>query len=119
VVRFRWRDYRDGNRSKVMALSGEEFLRRFLLHVLPSGFMRIRHFGLLANRHRKPKLERCRELLGQSPPPERTPEATAAIVERLTGLDLSVCPFCQQGTMRVTATLAPGKPLPVPILDSS
>jgi hypothetical protein len=119
VVHFRWRDYRDGDRCKVMVLPGQEFLRRFLLHVLPSGFMRIRHFGLLANRHRKPKLERCRELLGHPPPSERTPETVAAIVERLTGLNLSVCPFCQQGTMHITATLVPGEPLPVPILDSS
>jgi hypothetical protein len=52
TVRFRWRDYAHHNQLKVMALPAAEFLRRFLLHVVPSGFMRIRHFGLLANRHR-------------------------------------------------------------------
>lgn len=67
-VRFRWRDYRDGSTIKVMQLDAAEFIRRFLLHVLPSGFMRIRHYGLFANRHRKVKLARCRALLGQSEP---------------------------------------------------
>jgi len=119
VVRFRWRDSADGHQSKVMTLPAEEFLRRFLLHVLPSGFMRIRHFGLLANRHRKQKLQRCRALLSQPPPPEPAQETVHAMVKRLTGLDLSVCPFCQKGTMRITATLTPRDPSPVPILDTS
>ncbi len=118
-VRFRWRDYRDDNRNKVMTLPAEEFLRRFLLHVWPSGFMRIRHFGLLANRHRKDKLERCRALLAVPPPLEKAPESVAALVERLTGKDLTLCPFCEQGTMRNTGPLAPGRTKAVPILDSS
>src|SRR5574341_913427 len=63
VVRFRWKDYAHGNRLKTMALPAVEFLARFLLHVLPDGFVRIRHFGLLANRGRTAKLARCRELL--------------------------------------------------------
>jgi hypothetical protein len=119
VVRFRWRDYKDASRNKVMTLPADEFLRRFLLHVLPSGFMRIRHFGLLANRHRKPKLERCRALLAAASPPEKPAESVAVMVERLTGKDLTLCPFCEQGTMRVTGQLAPGLTATVPILDSS
>jgi len=119
VVRFRWRDYKDANRNRVMTLRAEEFLRRFLLHVLPRGFMRIRHFGLLANRHRKDKLERCRLLLAVPPPPEKLPESVAALVERLTGKDLTLCPFCEQGTMGNTGPLLPGHPKAVPILDSS
>ncbi len=119
VVRFRWRDYQDDNRNKVMTLCAEEFLRRFLLHVLPRGFMRIRHFGLLANRHRKAKLERCRTLLAAPPPAEKPAESVTAMVERLTGKDLTLCPFCEQGTMRVTGRLAPGLAPTVPILDSS
>ncbi len=118
-VRFRWRDYQDEGRNKVMTLPADEFLRRFLLHVLPSGFMRIRHFGLLANRHRKRKLERCRALLAAPPPPEKVAESVAARVERITGKDLTLCPFCEQGTMRVTGPLAPGAAATVPILDSS
>jgi hypothetical protein len=68
-VRFRWKDYRDGNRQKTMTLDGGEFIRRFLMHVLPDGFHRIRYFGFLGNCHRARKLERCRELLGMTPPP--------------------------------------------------
>ena len=118
-VRFHWRDYKDANRSKIMTLPAAEFLRRFLLHVLPRGFMRIRHFGLLANRHRKPKLERCRTLLRAAPPPTKPVESVASMVERLTGKDPTLCPFCEQGTMRITDRLAPGLTTTVPILDSS
>ena len=81
--------------------------------------MRIRHFGLLANRHRKPKLERCRALLGTPPPPEKPVESAAAMVERLTGRDLTLCPFCEQGTMRTTSRLAPDRTATEPLLDSS
>jgi len=62
-VRFKWKDYKDNNRIKIMELSDEEFVRRFLLHVLPSGFMKIRHYGFLANKNRDTRLERCRALL--------------------------------------------------------
>ena len=63
-VRFRWRDYADGNKAKLMRLDADEFIRRFLLHVLPRGFTRLRHYGLLANRCRARKLAVCRDLLG-------------------------------------------------------
>jgi len=69
VVRFTWKDYADHNARKEMTLRAEEFLRRFLLHVVPRGFMRIRHYGLLANCHRNSKLARCRELLGVAASP--------------------------------------------------
>jgi hypothetical protein len=72
-VRFRWKDYRNGNRQRTMTLAPtgqarglkahDEFIRRFLLHVLPEGFQRIRYYGFLANRHREQKLARCRELV--------------------------------------------------------
>ena len=64
MVRFRYKDYAHGNRKRVMTLSALEFVRRLLLHVLPTGFMRIRHYGILANRHRHEKLALCRQLLG-------------------------------------------------------
>src|SRR5580704_14796674 len=73
-VRFNWRDYRDNNQQKTMTLSADEFIRRFLLHVLPSGFHRIRYYGFLGNRHRKKKLEHCRQLLGMVPPSESSSE---------------------------------------------
>ena len=71
-VRFRWRDYADGDRVKVMELDADEFLRRFLLHVVPDSFVRIRHFGLLANRRRAATLARCRAVLAQPPSPPLT-----------------------------------------------
>ena len=74
-VSFRWRDYAHGGKKKLMTVSADEFLRRFLLHVLPKGLVRIRHFGLFANRRRSAALQRCRELLGTAPEADR-PEAT-------------------------------------------
>jgi hypothetical protein len=68
AVRFRWKDYRDGNHQKTMTLDANEFIRRFLIHVLPDGFHRIRYFGFLGNCHRAQKVARCRELLGMVPP---------------------------------------------------
>ncbi|MCX7424969.1 MAG: transposase [Planctomycetia bacterium] len=62
-VRFQYKDYADGNKTKAMTLDAVEFIRRFLMHVLPSGFMRIRHYGFLGNRHRQAKLKLCRRLL--------------------------------------------------------
>ena len=69
-VTFRWKDYAHGGRRGTMTLEAVEFVRRFLMHVLPSGFVRVRHYGLLANRHRQEKLARCRELLGMAVPPQ-------------------------------------------------
>jgi hypothetical protein len=81
AVRFRWKNYRAGGRVKTMTLTADEFIRRFLLHVLPDGFQRIRHYGFLANRSRQQKLDRCRQLLAM---PE--PEA----------------PACESGTIATT-----------------
>jgi hypothetical protein len=119
VVRFRWKDYARGDRLKTMALPAAEFLARFLLHVLPDGFVRIRHFGLLANRGRRTKLARCRELLA-APPPAGSPtgESVAGLMLRLTGVDITRCPVCRQGRLRVVGRLQPGAP-PVPVWDTS
>ena len=102
-VRFRWKDYADHDRLKVLTLDADEFLRRFLLHVVPRGFMRIRHFGLLANRTRRATLTRCRDLLGQPPPADAPPESAAVLLLRLTGVDLARCPVCGEGRMQITA----------------
>jgi hypothetical protein len=92
-VSFRWRDYAHGGKNKILTISAHEFLRRFLLHVLPSSLVRIRHFGLFANRRRNRALERCRRLLSMAPcvdPPKppslRRPVCSGAmpVVERLT-----------------------------------
>jgi hypothetical protein len=101
-VRFRYKDYRDGNRQKTMTLDGQEFIRRFLIHVLPPGFHRIRYFGFLGNCHRARKLERCRDLLGMAPPaPTDPPVDYRDRFEALTGRSLRLCPHCLTGVMVV------------------
>ena len=118
-VRFRWKDYAHGHRVKTMALPAEEFLRRFLLHVLPAGFVRIRHFGFLANRGRTAKLARCRALLAMPPPaPPSLPDSVATLMHRLTGVDITQCPVCRVGRLHCVATFRPGH-LPVARLDTS
>jgi hypothetical protein len=109
TVRFRYTDYAAGATGKEMRVSGTEFLRRFLLHVLPAGFMRVRHYGLLANRTRRRKLARCHELLGVATPLDEpaVEESLAERILRLTGVDILRCPFCGQGPMRRIETLAP------------
>ena len=110
-VAFRWRDTRHGHRSKTMTLTVEEFIRRFLLHVLPTGFRRIRHYGVLGNRCRTPKVAVCRQLFAQPVPPPLPPESAATLMRRLTGLDIERCPECRHGRLIVIATLSPyGRP---------
>jgi hypothetical protein len=103
-VTFRYKDYRHDAQQKTMTLEAEEFIRRFLLHVLPEGFQRIRYYGFLANRYREQKLARCRELL-DTPAPERPPlegpKDYREHYEELTGCSLSQCPVCHQGRMLV------------------
>lgn len=122
IVRFRWKDYADGHRVKLMALDAEEFIRRFLLHIVPDGFVRIRHFGLLANRTRKAKLARCRQVLAQPAPPALAePESVRALMLRLTGIDIERCPVCQRGRLLITEILppAPDPARPAPVWDTS
>jgi len=105
-VSFSYRDRKDGDRKKVLPLDAHEFIRRFLLHVLPDGFMRIRHFGFLANRAKKHALPQCRKLLGLNPALPEIPKRSAQdLLLELTGIDLSRCPRCQKGTMIVVAEL--------------
>ena len=119
VVRFRWKDYAAGNRIKTMALPAAEFLSRFLRHVLPGGFVRIRHCGLLANRGHAAKLARCRALLAAVPPEApAAPEPVAALLLRLTGVDIAQCPVCHAGRLRFVAVFRPGQ-IPAPALDTS
>lgn len=108
-VSFRWKDYRQDSEQKTMTLSADEFIRRFLLHVLPDGFRRIRYYGFLANRYRREKLAQCRQLLGM-----RAVEATAVApppkdyrdrYEELTGCTLRECPQCHRGRMVVVEML--------------
>jgi len=104
-VTFRWKDYQRGNRQRLMTLDAVEFLRRLLLHVLPRGFQRMRHYGLFANGQRKGKLPRCRELLGQVPlPPEETKPAVNAVATASTPPRSDGCPVCRVGRMQVQET---------------
>jgi hypothetical protein len=108
IVRFRWRDRTYRNRVRIMDLPADEFLRRFLLHVLPDRFVRIRHAGLLANRSRSANLDRCRHLLGSHPPDtEPAPEPVADLMLRLTGIDIARCPICHHGRLHLTTLLRP------------
>jgi hypothetical protein len=105
-VTLSYRDRRDGDRKKTLTLDVQEFIRRFLLHVLPDGFMRIRHFGFLANRSKKQSLAQCRKLLDVDPVRAKSPVLSAKdLLLKITGVDLSRCPCCHQGTMMVVGEL--------------
>jgi hypothetical protein len=108
-VEFLWRDYAHGGEQKPMKLKAVEFIRRFLLHVLPAGFVRIRHYGFLANRMCREKLALCRELLGVGKPPE--PAAAGPVSEPKETVDgrpaAHACPACGEGRMVIIETLKP------------
>jgi len=105
-VTLSYRDRKDGDRKKTLPLDAQEFIRRFLLHVLPEGFMRIRHFGFLANRSKKQTLAQCRKLLKLDRAlPEIPKQSALDLLRELTGIDLSRCPSCHQGTMIVVREL--------------
>ncbi len=113
-VTFRWRDSSDRNRQKLLTLDAIEFMRRFLLHVLPRGFVKIRHFGFLANRHRREALTLCHTLLSQSGPHSADPPQPTQ--ERM-------CPICKIGILRfienISAALLATQAFPVACCDSS
>ena len=94
-VTFRWRDYAHNNQVKLMTLDAEEFIRRFLLHVLPSGFRKIRHYGLFASRDKGKRLALCRRLTNSSQPPPMLP--VTALLEKIFGKDFNLCPCCKVG----------------------
>jgi len=107
-VTFRYKDYRHDAQQKTMTLEAEEFIRRFLLHVLPEGFQRIRYYGFLANRYRAQKLAHCRDLLGMPALDRTASEVNKDYSERyeeLTGFSLWECPVCHQGRMLVIDVL--------------
>jgi hypothetical protein len=121
-IRFQWKDYRHGGQVKTMTLSADEFIRRFLLHVLPDGFQRIRYYGFLGNRYRKEKLEQCRRLLVMPTPTEPTRLTEKDYRDRyeeLTGNSLHQCPQCKGGRMLVIDVLPRLSCTCAPPIDSS
>jgi putative transposase/transposase-like zinc-binding protein len=119
-VTFRYKDYRNSNQQRTMTLTAEEFIRRFLLHVLPHGFHRIRYYGFLGNRFRKEKLARCRQLLGMALPQVPAKQSADSDYrdrhEELTGTSLRICPVCHRGHMVVVEQL---KPLTTPAIKDT
>jgi len=109
-VTFTWKDYAQGQRIREMTISGEEFLRRFLLHVLPDRFVRIRYYGLLANRHREEVLALCREVIPGAPiRPKLVKSDWQSLLQSLIGLDLSRCEVCGKTALRLVEELAPAQ----------
>ena len=108
-VTFRYKDYAHESRQRTMTLPATEFIRRFLLHVLPDGFMRIRHYGYLANRYRREKLETCRRLLGgaaRAAPPTEVEQPARASCDAEGAAEATIrCPACKTGRMRITETV--------------
>jgi hypothetical protein len=115
-VAFRWKDYRRGGRTKVMTLDAHEFIRRFLLHTLPDGFHRVRHYGFLANGHRAAKLDLCRRLLAKPQQDELEPDAKSAAAEPLAAAHR--CPCCG-GQMITLAIWRCGQAPPSPFWNDT
>lgn len=109
TVTFRWKDYQRGNRQRTLRLDAVEFLRRFLLHVLPRGFQRLRHYGFLANGIRQVKLPLCRRLLGQAALPacDGSPARASASLASPPLRSSDACPACHFGRMHVQETWFP------------
>jgi hypothetical protein len=117
-VVFNYRDYRDHNLVKQMSLPAHEFIRRFLLHILPDGFQRIRHFGFLSSRCKAEKLPLCSNSLGllagsQSQSQSKQPRDWKSRCEQLTGLSVDACPVCRQGRMQKIEILNPLRSFPI------
>lgn len=105
AVTFKWRDYADDNQEKIMSLKPHEFMRRFLSHVLPSGFMRIRSFGFLANACKAKKIKIIQRQLDYTPKIAKEKKDTATMMLELTGKDITICPYCNSGTLKRIADI--------------
>lgn len=113
-VSFRYRDRRHGNKACLLTVAGSEFARRFLLHVLPKRFVRLRHYGLFANAHRSARIAEVRLRLGAplaAQPLKAPAESWQELYRRITGREPDRCPACARGTLRIVATFAPTRPI--------
>jgi hypothetical protein len=105
MVTFSYKNREKGT-TELMQLKAVEFIRRFLLHVLPKGFMRIRHYGFLANRCKREKLEKCRKFLGETQPVQCAGNKTVhEIMMEKTGKDITKCPVCKKGTLVIVSCI--------------
>ena len=95
-VMFKYRDYKDNKKTKIMTLKAEEFIRRFLMHILPPHFMKIRHYGILGNRNKKTKLVECKKLT-KTTNFEKLELSTLEILKKTLGVNFNVCPVCHKG----------------------
>ena len=109
-VTFRWKDYAQGNQPALMTLPATEFIRRFLLHILPRGLVRIRHFGFLANRCRRAKIALCHKLLERAPTTLQGSNEVCVAQRETRSLDR--CPLCKVGRLRRIEVITPQAPVP-------
>jgi hypothetical protein len=109
IVSFRVRDNANAGKKRIERLPVAQFIGRFLLHVLPPGFKRIRHYGMLASVHKHQQLARCRQALDVPEPVAAVVETVDAFLRRVTGRELACCPHCGQQAMRLTEVIAPGR----------
>ncbi|SPD73399.1 transposase [uncultured Desulfobacterium sp.] len=112
-VTIRYRDYADGNKIKEMVLDALEFIRRFLLHILPDQFVKIRYYGILSTRNRNTKLLKCKELFGFLSVTEDERLSWQELFERLTGIDPTLCPHCKKGKLILFEVLGPERSPPL------
>ena len=110
MVTFKWRDYKDGNQWKTMTIPAEEFIRRFLIHILPDRYTKIRHYGLLGNRNKTAKLILCKKLTA-TPLLKSIKLSTAELLLKLSGRDIGICPHCGSGSMQPTSNIGKSPPL--------
>jgi hypothetical protein len=109
TVTFKWRDYKDSSKGKLMNVSSDEFIRRFLIHILPSRFMKIRHYGFLGNRNKSTKLKICKQLTNTAVSLKEK-ASTLQLIEKITGRDLSKCAHC--GSDKISRSMIYGKSPP-------
>lgn len=106
TVTFNWKDYSDRNKHKTMTLSGKEFIRRFLLHVLPKGFCKIRYYGIFASRNKKTILYKCKKIFSYCRSKARFTGLTwQEVLQFVCGINVYACPICKKGNMATIATL--------------
>ena len=97
-VVFKWRDYKDNNKEKIMSLNPQEFIRRFTMHILPDRFVKIRHYGILGNRNKRLKFKRCLEIF-RVKPKEDDNLSSAEIFFKITGIKIGLCKICEKGNL--------------------